>query len=458
MANPKGKLLRLAIVVVGLSIVVFGLAMVSPVARLVLHKLVAHRVLTVPVFLLALGTIALLRRRRFGLALLAVFVAIGLTGLYGVVRIQYKYPNNIVLELGAVPKVWNLLIGKDILLSEYQPRSTLRVDNETFLRANSPVIDVHFHMASLENVDAHRLVEAMDSTGIAVLVDVDGGPGYLGRLATEYYDKYPDRFAFISFLNLNRLGPEFPDDQLAWMELAASRGARGFKVYKSLGLRIRDESGELVGIDDPRLAPLWDKAAELGLPMMMHTTDPTAFWQPPDRYNERAQELLEFPGWGYADSSRFPDKEILLAQRENLLGRHPQTIFIGAHVAEVPEDLAYLGHLLDTYPNFYVDISSRIPELGRQPYTARRFFIRYQDRILFGTDGGYALGTTDWTAERYFRSYMEFLETDNEYIEYPLWGINKQGRWRVYGLHLPDEVLRKVYYENAARLILKEPG
>lgn len=457
MVELKGKVGRRTIALAGLSIVVLGLALVTPVGRLVLHKLVAHRLLSVPLFLLALGAIALLRRRRFGLVLLVIFVAIGLTGVYGVSKIQAKYPHNIVLRLAAIPKVWNLLVGKDILLGDYQPRSTLRVDNEPVVRAKFPAIDAHFHLASLDNVDAERIVAAMDSTGIAMLVNMDGGPGDFGRLAREFRDEYPDRFVFFAVLPLWRLGPDFPEEQLAWLDLVAGLGARGIKVYKALGLQVRDESGDLVGIDDVRLDPLWEKAAELDMPVTIHATDPTSFWSPADRYNERLQELREFPSWSYADSSRFPGKQTLLTQRENLLRRHPQTIFIGAHMGENPEDLAYLGYLLDTYPNFYVDISSRIPELGRQPYTARRFFIKYQDRILFGTDGGYGLGTTSWTAERYFRSYIEFLQTDNENIEYPLWGINKQGRWRVYGLNLPDEVLRKIYYDNAARLVLKKP-
>jgi predicted TIM-barrel fold metal-dependent hydrolase len=176
-----------------------------------------------------------------------------------------------------------------------------------------------------------------------------------------------------------------------------------------------------------------------------------------DRFNERYEELKEYPEWSFY-GPRFPTKETLLIQRENLLRKHPRTVFIGAHVGDSPENLSYVGYLLDKYPNYYVDISSRLPELGREPFTVRDFFIKYQDRILFGTDGGFALGIDGWSAERFYRTYFEFLETSNEYFEYPLWGINKQGRWRIYGIDLPDEVLEKIYHKNAAKILGLDKG
>ncbi len=232
-------------------------------------------------------------------------------------------------------------------------------------------------------------------------------------------------------------------------------GAEGIKVGKDFGLGIRDnKSKRFVSIDDLRCDPIWAKAGELGIPVLMHTADPAAFFQPTNRFNERFEELNLFPEWSFY-GPEFPKKEMLLQERENLLRKHPETIFVGAHMGSSPENLGYLSHLLDKYPNFYVDISSRLNELGRQPFTARKFFIDYQDRILFGTDGGYYLGTKEWPAEKYYRIHFEFLETNNEYFDYPIWDVQKQGRWQIYGLNLPDEVLEKIYNKNARKVLTK---
>jgi predicted TIM-barrel fold metal-dependent hydrolase len=231
-------------------------------------------------------------------------------------------------------------------------------------------------------------------------------------------------------------------------------GARGLKENKSFGLSQRDADGKLVAVDDVRLAPVWDLAGKLGMPVIVHTGEPPSFWQPVDVHNERYAELLEHPSWSLYGTGK-PSRAALMEQRERLLMRHPKTNFIGAHFGMNPDDLGYVAYLLDKYSNYYVDMSSVVQELGREPYSARRFFIRYQDRILFDTDGGYGLAAKGdgWTPERMYRSYFEFLETDNEYIEYPLSDITKQGMWRIYGLDLPDEVLEKIYVKNAEKLI-----
>jgi predicted TIM-barrel fold metal-dependent hydrolase len=182
----------------------------------------------------------------------------------------------------------------------------------------------------------------------------------------------------------------------------------------------------------------------LGIPVTIHIADPVAFFDPLDEYNERWEELHANPDWHFP-SPPYPPFLTILEQFANLVTRHPRTTFIGAHVGCYAENLAWVGNLLDRAPNFYVDISARISELGRQPYTARRFFIEYADRILFGTDMG-----PDPEA---YRIYYRFLETDDEYFNYGLSEIPGQGRWRIYGLHLPDVVLEKVYFQNAVRLL-----
>lgn len=367
--------------------------------------------------------------------------------------INKKYPENILLKPSDLSKASRLLLGEEILLSDYQPRAMLEVKNHKVIKAKYPVIDVHFHLGSMKNLSAEELIRAMDACGIAKVVNLDGAPGDLEKYIRDFKEEYPERFIMFARVNFGEIDdPNFSENQIALLEHAVKMGAQGLKVTKDLGLGIRDRSGKLVALDDPRIDPIWDRAGELGIPVLIHAADPTPFFEPVDRYNERYEELRENPQWSFY-GPQFPRKETLLSQRENLLREHPKTIFIGAHMGDNPEDLDYVGYLLDRYPNYYVDISSRLPELGRQPFTTRRFFIKYQDRILFGSDGGYALGTNGWSAERYFRTYFEFLETDNEYFEYPLWGINKQGMWRIYGINLPDEVLEKIYHRNAEKLI-----
>jgi predicted TIM-barrel fold metal-dependent hydrolase len=252
----------------------------------------------------------------------------------------------------------------------------------------------------------------------------------------------PNRFSTIGWMDWRDLGaPGFFTRAVERLERLVERGACGIKIWKDLGLSLRDANGELLRVDDERLAPLFEKAGELGVPVMFHIADPDAFFLPVDRFNERYEELAAHPDWSFYGSHFSKDE--LLAQRDRIFARHPRTTFIAAHVAEHPENLAYVSRLLEENPNLYVDIGARTSELGRQPYTAREFFIKHADRILFGTD-------LVPEAEMY-RLHFRFLETADEYFDYPS-HASRQGRWKVYGLHLPDDVLRCVYRENALRL------
>jgi predicted TIM-barrel fold metal-dependent hydrolase len=225
----------------------------------------------------------------------------------------------------------------------------------------------------------------------------------------------------------------------------AARGAQGLKIWKPFGLHVRDQHNMLVSIDDPRLDPIWTTAAELKLPVLIHVADPVAFFDPLDHTNERWEELQVHPDWQFP-SPPFPSFMTIMNGLANLVTNHPETTFIGAHVGCYAENLGWVGDLLDRCPNFYIDVSARLGELGRQPYTTRRFFLRYADRILFGTDASPSLDD--------YRLYYRFLESDDEYFNYNLSPVPAQGRWYVYGLYLPDDILRKVYYDNAARLLL----
>ena len=249
------------------------------------------------------------------------------------------------------------------------------------------------------------------------------------------------------------LTDEFMASLPSKLETFKKLGMRGVGEFpKDVGLKMKDTSGKLIPLDDPRLSPFFEKAGELGFVVIMHTSDPTQFWQPVDKYNERFTELGRYPFWSYVGDD-FPSKEKLMKERENVLREHPNTIFVGCHMGYNPEDLKYVGYMLDKYPNYYVDIAAVLCDLGRQPYTCRKFFIKYQDRILFGSDGGVLFGTNGWTIEKFYRSYFEFLETDNEYIDYPLEESVNQGDWKIYGINLPDEVLEKIYYKNAEKIL-----
>jgi predicted TIM-barrel fold metal-dependent hydrolase len=240
------------------------------------------------------------------------------------------------------------------------------------------------------------------------------------------------------------MGEAFTEWAAHRLEVQKSNGAEGLKIWKNFGLRVCDHLGQLVRVDDPRCDVIWQAAGELKLPVMIHVADPVAFFKPLDETNERWEELNAFPDWQFPNPPYTPFMDILNGLA-NVVKRHPETKFIGAHVGCYAENLSWVGALLDECPNFYVDISARIGELGRQPYSARKFFIEHADQILFGSDFGPDI-------EAYRLSYR-FLETDDEYFNYNTGDIPMQGRWYVYGLSLPEEVLRKVYYQNAEKLL-----
>ncbi|MFC1528284.1 amidohydrolase family protein [Candidatus Latescibacterota bacterium] len=337
----------------------------------------------------------------------------------------------------------------DLKLLDWRPLSQLVVKETKILKPKYPVIDIHNHLgravddSSLE--ETRNYLEEMDKAGVWKCVSLDASS------RNDFYKKHlsvsnsvsKDRFILFFSPDLSGIDePDFGRKEAEKLENAVKMGVRGMKIFKSLGLTLRDKSGKLVTVDDPRINPLWAKCGELGIPVMIHVTDPKAFFTPVDRYNERYDELAAHPSWSFY-GDKFPSKDEIFAQRNRVFARHPDTIFIGAHVGTLPEELDRVAEWLDTYPNFYVDICARIGDLGRQPRTARKFLIRYQDRILFGTD-------TPCDAEAYL-IYYRFLETDDEYFD-PTGGHHLQGRWMIYGVYLPDEVLEKIYNKNALKI------
>jgi predicted TIM-barrel fold metal-dependent hydrolase len=348
-------------------------------------------------------------------------------------------------------------------LEQYRPRQMLRVPAHPVRRPRFPVIDAHNHLGTPFGGDwpgrsAAELALAMDAGGVAALVDLDGGWGDALRLEIDRWQAaLPARVAVFAGLDYASWADDraFGETEARRLRDGVAAGARGLKAWKLLGLRARDASGRLVPVDDPRLDPVWAAAGELGVPVTIHVADPIAFFEPLDARNERLEELRAHPDWhafptrprGRPELDGVPPFDELIDALEALVLRHPSTVFIGAHVGCAAEDLARVSRILERAPRFHVDLAARIAELGRQPYTARDFVLRWPDRVLFGTD---MPADPAWWAV-----YYRFLETADESFAYDADedAVPTQGRWRVHGLHLPDDVLRAVYHDNAARLI-----
>ncbi len=342
----------------------------------------------------------------------------------------------------------------DLPLREFKPRSQLVTKQTPIQSPRYPVVDAHNHLddqfgGGWIHRPVQELLDVLDQAHIIHLVDLDGGWGedILERHLEHFKAAAPERFQVFGGVDWSKfpeLGDRFGEWAAGRLEQQARRGAQGLKVWKNLGLNVRDQHDRLVAVDDPRLDPIWAKCAELKLPVVIHVADPAAFFDPIGPQNERIEELGAHPDWQFP-SPPYPGFLSIVNALANVVCRHPETTFIGAHVGCYAENLTWVGDLLNQAPNFYVDIAARIAELGRQPFTARKFFQRYADRILFGTDLPANLGE--------YRIHYRFLETDDEYFDYSTAETPPQGRWMIYGLNLPDEVLKKVYSQNARRIL-----
>lgn len=349
----------------------------------------------------------------------------------------------------------------DLRLADYHPRTRLRVPAHRVDRPRWPAIDAHNHLGPVfggqwPGRSPDELAATLDEAGIETLVDLDGGQGDdLSREIDRWRTPGRDRVVVFAGLDYTSWAndPAFGETEAHRLHDSVARGARGLKVWKHLGLRATDPRGRLVSVDDIRLDPLWMTAAEIGLPVVIHIADPIAFFEPLDATNERWEELHAHPDWhfwptrpvGVPATPGFPPFDELLAAFGRLVARHPRTTFVGAHFGCAAEDLSLVANLLDANPNLHVDISGRLGELGRQPYTTRAFFLRYADRILFGADVA--------PDPAVYRLYYRFLETFDESFDYGTEPVPSQGRWQIHGIGLPDDVLRKVYADNARRVL-----
>lgn len=338
---------------------------------------------------------------------------------------------------------------RDLKLRDWHPKSMMVAKETIVKKPMFPVIDDHNHLgtgkAFLTPECVARYLAEMDAAGVRTVVDLDGMWGQDLKETLDALDNaHPGRFLTFAQINFDGLDDaDWSQREAKRLEASFKMGAKGLKFHKSLGLGIRHKNGKLMKVDDPKLDPVLEVCAKYNRPVMIHVADPSAFFTPLDQNNERWHELNSHPDWLFYGQD-YPSQKELLDGFINLVAKHPKTTFIGAHFGNNAEDVATVAKWLDKYPNLYVDIDARISELGRQPYTSRKFFLKYQDRVMFGTD------TTPVRTAYY--NYYRFLETDDEYFDCAK-GHHQQGFWMIYGVFLPKDVLAKIYYQNAERIL-----
>ena len=341
-----------------------------------------------------------------------------------------------------------------LLLKDWDPKPMVHLPAHEVPRAKFYVIDVHNHVNDAggvhgEDIPPADVVKSMDRANVKKIVILTGMWGEkLQAVLDKMVKPYPDRFMVFAQMDWSKIDdPNFSAEMVAQLDDAVKRGARGLKVLKDWGLGVKDRTGKLVPIDDPRMDPVWEECGRLGIPVAIHSTDPEAFFTPTDAKNERYEELMHNPSWSFYGPA-FPSKQTLLEERNHIVEKHPHTTFVALHVANWPENLDAVSDWLRKYPNMYVEFGAREAELGREPRRSAQFFTEFQDRIMFGTD-------SEPVPEMY-ANYFRWLETDDEY--FPYWDYPGQGRWMIYGMHLPDAILEKVYHGNAEKIFAMYRG
>ena len=329
-----------------------------------------------------------------------------------------------------------------ISFEDFNPKSTLIVSSNEIKRSKYPFIDIHNHQFDMPVKDLSNLVSEMDSLNMAFMVNLSGFRGqYLKMCLDNIKKNAPERLGVFVNLNWENIDSDtFLENNIKILRDAKKDGAIGLKVYKSLGLTDKDSSGNRIAVNDPRIDPIWEECGKLGFPVLIHSADPASFWKPKDKNNERWLELKQKPN-RYRNPALFPSFESIIAEQHNVFEKHPKTTFINAHLGWMGNDLDRLSSHLDKYPNVVTEIGAVLAELGRQPKRARKFFIDHQDKILFGKDA--------YNQQEYY-TYFRVLETEDEYFDYYR---KRHAFWKMYGLGLPDSILKKVYYKNALRIL-----
>lgn len=333
-------------------------------------------------------------------------------------------------------------IAQELSFEDYNPESTLVVPGKPIFKAKFPFIDIHGHQRNMPDQDLTPVIEAMDTLNLAIMINLSGRSGeQLKKSVKNVADHYPNRFVVFANVDFEGVGsPNWTENAVEQLEKDINNGARGLKIYKSLGMRYKDTDGKRVAINDPRLDPIWAKCGEMGVPVLIHAADPKPFWEPFNADNERWLELKTHPRRKRGDDNP-ASWETIIGEQHDMFKKHPKTTFINAHFGWYANNLGALSQLMEEIPNMYVEIAAIIAELGRQPRNAGAFFEKYQDRILFGKDS--------WKPEE-FPTYFRVLESDDEYFAYHK---KYHAFWAMYGMNLSDEILKKVYYKNALKIV-----
>ena len=344
------------------------------------------------------------------------------------------------IVLAALPAA---LLAQNMSIEDYKPKSTLVVPQHPVTRAKYPFIDVHNHQNStMKPEDLDKLVKDMDSINLQVMVNLSGGFGdRLEKGVANMKGRYKNRFALFANIDFSKIDdPGYSKRAAAQLERDVRNGAQGLKIFKNFGMDLKDTKGQRIHVDDPRFDEIFETCARLKIPVLIHTGEPWSFFQPIDQYNERWLELKTHAGRA-RPPDKYPTWEALMEEQHNLFARHPHTTFINAHLGWLGSNLAELGRLMDRLPNMNTEIGAVLYDLGRQPRFAREWLIKYQDRVMFGKDS--------WNRDEY-HTYFRVLETADEYFDYYR---HYHAFWQMYGLDLPDEVLKKLYYKNALRIV-----
>ena len=333
-------------------------------------------------------------------------------------------------------------------IEEYSPKSTLKVKETLLIKSKYPFIDVHGHPFPTVISDLSELVSGMDSLNMAFMVNLSGFRGlYLTKSLENIKKNAPTRFGLFLNLDFERIDEkDFESNTLKIINDAYNQGVMGLKIYKSLGLTDKDSKGDRIKINDPRLKPIWELCGILKIPILIHSGEPESFWFDKDKYNERWLELRQKPGRYMGDSNKYPTYKEVISEQHDIFEDNPKTTFINAHLGWMGNDLDALSEHLEKYPNVMTELGAVLAELGRQPKRAREFLINYKDRVLFGKD----YNPSQEFSEYY--TYFRVLETDDEYFDYYR---KRHAHWKMYGLSLPDSVLKSIYYKNALKLFPK---
>jgi predicted TIM-barrel fold metal-dependent hydrolase len=325
-------------------------------------------------------------------------------------------------------------------IREYKPQSMLVTPQHLVPRAKFPVIDIHSHQPTpISTAEFARVVQGMNANNLQTLVNLSGGSGAQIRQGLDAIraSKYSDRMVLFANVSFSNVGPGFGRKAAAQLEADIKAGAMGLKVFKDLGMFARKADGSRLRVDDPELDPVWATCARMNVPVLIHIAEPAAFFEPLDYNNERWLELALYPDRRHQSGVRF---ETLMSERNAMIKKHPNTRFILAHFGWHASDLARAGKLLDENPNVYYDVAAVLYDVGRQPRAAHDFFVRYQDRLLFGKDS--------YQPDEY-PYYWRVFETNDEYFDYYR---DYHAFWKLYGIGLPDVVLKKLYHQNALKV------